>query len=116
MFGLATWTVPAGFFLGFSTTGPTAAGTNVTEPSGGSYARVAVTDWVVDGALVENNVLITFPTATASWGTPTHVVVYDALTSGNYLGSSLISSPVQIKDDDTASLGPGQITFEFASS
>lgn len=75
---------------------PTDAGTG-TEVSGGSYARVRVyengggsPEWTLaavdgDAYAVENNGPITFPTATASWGTVTHVAVFDAATSGNLL-------------------------------
>lgn len=71
----------------------------VTEVSGGSYARVAVTASLANfagtqgagttvassgtGGLTSNNVAITFPAPTANWGVVTHMAIYDASTSGN---------------------------------
>lgn len=61
------------------------AGT-LTELSGTGYARVAVTfgapSQVSGGAESSNSAIVDFGTAGGSWGTATHVVVYDASTSG----------------------------------
>jgi hypothetical protein len=43
-FGSVAVAIPATYYVGLSTTTPTNTGTNVTEPAGGSYARVAVTN------------------------------------------------------------------------
>jgi hypothetical protein len=79
-------------------TAPTAIGANLvvalftaapgeaaggTEVSGGSYARVAVVasaaGWdLVSGTQIDNAADINFPVATASWGTVTHVALYNA--------------------------------------
>ena len=52
---------------------------NVTDPSGGAYARQALntTAWAAStDRIKETNAAITFPAATADWGTVTHIVVY----------------------------------------
>jgi len=61
-----------------------------TEVSGGSYARVAVatagSNFTVnsgDPSSAVNAVDITFPIATANWGTITHFGIFDASTAGN---------------------------------
>ena len=87
--------LPATMYLLLSTTPITSSPsgtTGVTEPSGGSYARVAITsnatDWSVSGAyptLLSNAVEQTFPQATASWGTIVSVALADASTAGNIL-------------------------------
>lgn len=72
---------------------------SVTEVSGGSYARVAVTASLANFAGTQgagtttassgttgqtsNNAAITFPAPTADWGTATHFALYDASTAGN---------------------------------
>lgn len=67
------------------------AGTGFTEVSGGSYARVATTGstWNASSgttpSTISNASTITFPTATASWGTAIAFGLYDAATSGNLL-------------------------------
>jgi len=68
-----------------------------TELSGGSYARVAfgaytVTSVAGDDQYVSNNVAITWPRATGSQGTCSHIGLYDALTGGNFLGSVSLAS------------------------
>jgi len=75
-FGAVAYSAPANLFIGLSTTPIAAAGTGITEPSGGSYARVSVanntTNWAtVSNQTKRNSTAITFPTATANWGTIT---------------------------------------------
>lgn len=78
-------------WVGLFTVAPTdsAAGTEVT---GGAYARMPVirtgTGWTAAaGALAAttNVSVVTFPTATASWGTVVAFGIFDALTAGNLL-------------------------------
>ena len=87
---------PASVWIALYTDDPTDADSG-TEVTGGSYARVevnpngggtpefalAVTDGI--GKMVTNDDDITFPTATAAWGTVTHLGVRDASTGGNLL-------------------------------
>jgi len=89
---------PATWYIGLSTATCSDAG-NGTEPSGGAYARVAVTSSLANwagtqsagsttassgtGGTTSNNSTITFPESTASWGTVQSVLWYDASTSGN---------------------------------
>lgn len=96
---ISSWTVPTGLYVGLSTTDPGDTGGGVTEPSTGSYARVSIgtggTYWQLSGRVLSNKATITFPTATANWGTVYYAVLYDASTSGNFLGSmALMTSPV----------------------
>lgn len=74
---------PTAWYVGLFTAAPGEAGGG-TEISGNGYARQAVT-FTVSGNLATNSAAIEWPTATASWGTITHVAVFDALTSGNML-------------------------------
>jgi len=78
-------------FVALSTTTPTdsAAG---TEP-GSNYARVNFGDWTnSSGGALSNNTAITFTTATGDWGTITYGQLFDAITSGNYLGYAQVTS------------------------
>ena len=68
-----------------------------TELSGGSYARVAYGAYTVtsvggDDQYVSNDAAITWPQATGSQGTASHIGIYDALTGGNFLGSVSLAS------------------------
>lgn len=68
---------PATWYVGLSTTAPNDDGTGFTEPSGGSYARVAKTNnstnfpaaATVGGVSSKSNgTAITFPNPTGNWG------------------------------------------------
>jgi hypothetical protein len=87
-------------YVGLFTTAPTSDSgvTGATEVSGGSYARQSTSGstWntpsnssgsepAVTPANTTNATSITFPTATANWGTVTSFALFDALTSGNCL-------------------------------
>lgn len=80
------YTSPSATYVGLFTSTPTDASAG-TEVSGGDYARQAVTFTFVAGdpSYVKNSGNITFPTATASWGTITYAGIFDALTTGNFL-------------------------------
>jgi hypothetical protein len=75
-------------YIGLMTTAPAADGSGVVEPVGNAYARVAVTNnltqWPAAVARVKTHANdIVFPQATGTWGTITHVGVFDALSGGN---------------------------------
>ena len=96
-------------YLALFTAAPSDAGGG-TEVSGGSYARVAITDDMetasgTDGT-VTNTGDILLPTATGPWGTVTHFAVMDAASGGNMIEWDALDSGVGIAS--------GQ-TFRFAS-
>lgn len=106
-------------YVGLSSTTPTETGSNVTEPSGGSYARVATaaSDWNAatnaDPSVVSNANAITFPQATADWvsgSNLTYFVLYDASSSGNVLGSGALTTAKPVLNGDTASFAAGDLT------
>jgi hypothetical protein len=74
-------------------------GTGFTEVSGGAYARVATAGATWNAASgsapaqISNSAAVTFPLATADWGTAIAFGLYDAASGGNllawdYLGNS----------------------------
>ena len=86
-FGATSWTPPGTWYVGLSQSTPNESGSGYTEPSSGAYARVAVTNnktnfTVASSGVLTNATAITFPESTASWGTITHVLFFDAATSG----------------------------------
>ncbi|MCQ4363136.1 hypothetical protein KQR54_18730 [Mycobacterium gordonae] len=82
------FTSPAIVYLALYTADPTEADTG-TEVSGGAYARQAVTfgapSQVSNRATISNTADITFPVASAAWGTITHIGIRSASTAGNLL-------------------------------
>jgi hypothetical protein len=101
-------------YVGLHTADPTDAGTG-TEVSGGSYARVQVSGWdASSGGATANTAAITFATATASWGTITHVALWDASTSGNLLWHGALDSSVVIASGQTARFDAGELDVTIA--
>lgn len=117
--GKTAYTMPT-VYVGMSSTTPGVAGTGATEPSGGSYARVATTGATWNAAAAgssTNAAAITFPTATADWlaqANLTYGVLYDAATGGNMLGFGALSVAKNVLNGDTASIAAGQLTATLA--
>ena len=80
-----------------------------TEVSGGSYARQAVTLSAASGGASENSADITFPQATADWGTITHVALMDAATGGNMLMHSALDASKTVNNGDTFKINAGDL-------
>ena len=75
-------------YVGYGTADPGEDGGTAAEPSGGTgYAREAYGAYTVTANEVTNDAAITFDEATSDQGTITHVYFYDAITSGNFIGS-----------------------------
>lgn len=100
-------TRPTAWYVGLFTAAPGEAGGG-TEASGGSYAREAVT-FTVSGNLATNSAAIEWPTATGTWGTITHVAVFDALTSGNMLVYASLTSSKTIASGDVLRIPAGDL-------
>jgi hypothetical protein len=115
-------TLYAAFFIG--ATGPLTGG---TEASGGSYARVAITNDQVTGfdaptgsggsLVVTNKSDIVSPRSTAAWGTINAVRLYDAASGGNLVAGAMLSPSVTVDAAGiTLTLEAGDLTFTLASA
>lgn len=82
------------------------AGTITSEVTGGGYARqvIVFNNPTNPGGVSTNNGVVTFPTATASWGTITHFAIMDSLTAGNVLIYGELDIPKAIEVDDVLQL------------
>ena len=78
------FTPPATVYVALYTVAPGEAGGG-TEVTGGSYARQAVAWAAASGGSMANSAIVTFPTATAGWGTIQGVALCDALAAGNLM-------------------------------
>lgn len=72
--------------------GSAAAEDSFTELSGYGYARVAFGSWTLTSVAlndqyVSNDNAVTWPQATGSQGTCSHIGIFDASSGGNFLGS-----------------------------
>lgn len=111
--GAATYTPPATVYIALFTAAPTDAGGG-TEVTGGDYARVSVTNndtnWPAASSGVKNNgTEITFPTASANWGTIVAMGIFDASSGGNLLFWGDLSMSVAIDTSDTFTFPIGNV-------
>lgn len=97
-------TRPTAWYVALFTSNPAedASGTEVST-SGTAYARQSVT-FSVSGNTATNTAAIEFPTATASYGTVTHVGVYDASTAGNLIAYAALTTSKAIDTGDVMRL------------
>ena len=100
VFTTSSVTRPTAWYLALFTSNPAedASGTEVST-SGTAYTRKAVT-FTVSGNTASNSAEIEFPTATASFGTVTHVGVFDASSSGNLIAYAALSTSKTIDTGD----------------
>lgn len=118
----AAYTPPATMYIALSTTTPTEAGGNFTEPSTGSYARVstAAADWAAASgtapATKATSTTKTFPTATADWSSGSNMTyfgLFDASTAGNLLCFGLLGTAKPVLNGDTASFASGSLVLKL---
>ena len=97
-------TRPTAWYVALFTSNPAedASGTEVST-TGTAYARQSVT-FSVSGNTASNTAAIEFPTATASYGTVTHVGVYDASTAGNLIAYAALTTSKAIDTGDVMRL------------
>ena len=110
-----TYTSPATVYVSLYTSDPTDAdsGTEVST-SGTGYARTAVTFGAPSNGVSTNSADVTFPTATASWGTVTHIGIHDASTSGNLLFHTPLDTSKTIDSGDIFKITTGNLSVTLA--
>lgn len=108
-----SYTSPSTVYVALFTSDPTDAGSG-TEVSGGSYARTSVTFGSPSNGVTTSNADCTFPQATASWGTVTHIGLYDASTSGNLLFHTPLDTSKTIDSGDIFKIASGSLTVTLA--
>lgn len=108
-----TFTAPAAVYVSLHTADPTDAGTG-TEVSGGSYARQAATFGAPSNGASTTTADITYPQATAGYGTVTHIGIFDALTTGNLLYHSPLTTSKTIDTGDIFKITSGSLTVTLA--
>ena len=108
VFAGAAYTAPSTKYLALFTAISDGEAGSVTEISGNAYARQTVA-FTTSGNTTSNNAAVEFPTATGSWGTVTHVGVYDASSSGNLMAYATLSSSKAIATGDVFRVPSGDL-------
>jgi len=114
---------PTNWFVTLYTAAPLEDGTGGTEVStaGTAYARVSMasTDWAAAAgaqpSTVSNSNVITFPTATASWGTVTHFGLAPAGVEGvaDVKIWSILDAAKIVDIGDTVSFAASALTIQL---
>jgi len=109
VFGGTAYTAPATLYLGLHTSNPAEddSGTEVST-SGTAYARQTVA-FTTSGDTTSNTAAVEYPTATASYGTVSHVGVYDASTAGNLLAYGALTTSKAIATGDVLRIPAGDL-------
>ena len=108
VFAGAAYTAPTTKYLALFTAIADGETGSVTELSGSAYARQTVA-FTTSGNTTSNNAAIEFPTATGSWGTVTHVGVFDASSSGNLMAYATLSASKAIATGDVFRVPSGDL-------
>ena len=104
-----SYTSPNTVYVGLYTSNPNEGNTG-TEISGGSYARQPLSVTTASGGVVTSSADVTFPQATTSWGTISHIGLLDALTSGNLLMYTALTTSKVIDSGDVLKIATGSLT------
>jgi hypothetical protein len=122
--GTGSYSAPGTLHLGLFTANPGESGVS-NEVSGGSYARVAITnnatnfpECSLSGEPTKGNgANFVFPKATAAWGTITHWAIYDvAASSGtNMIAHGALPTQRSVSINDTPSIASGSIAITMAN-
>ena len=114
VFTATSVTRPTAWYLALFTSNPAddASGTEVST-SGTAYARQTAA-FTVSGDTASNSAAIEFPTATASFGTVSHVAVFDAATSGNLIAYAALTSSKAIDTGDVFRVPAGDLDITLA--
>ena len=106
-FTTGTATRPTAWYVALYTAAPNDAGGG-TEVSGSAYARQSVS-FSVSGNTASNTGAVEYPTSTGSYGTVSHVGVFDASTGGNLLAYSALNVSKAIATGDVFRIPAGDL-------
>jgi hypothetical protein len=104
-----SYTSPTTVYVGLYTSDPGDDDTG-TECTGGAYARQILSVTTASDGVVTSSADVTFPQATDSWGTISHIGLLDAVTSGNLLMHTPLTTSRTIEAGDVIKIATGSLT------
>lgn len=109
VFANNAYTAPSTLYLALFTANPDEDGSGAEVSTvGTAYVRQTVA-FTVTGNTASNSGAVEYPTATASFGTVSHVGIYDASTSGNLIAYAALSSSKAISTGDVFRVPVGDL-------
>ena len=109
--------LPSKEYLGLSSSAPDVDGSGATEPlASAGYSRVELNSLdVPTNGVITNKSEISFPESSASWGTVTHFVLYDAPVNGNLLMFNVLSQARSIEQATIVMVKAGSLKLTLAN-
>lgn len=110
-----TATRPTSWYVALYTAAPSDAGGG-TEVSGSGYTRQSVS-WDTatgTGGTTDNSGAVSFTASGGSFGTVTHIGIFDASTGGNLLWHGALTASKTVNDGDTLQFAAGDIDLTLA--
>jgi hypothetical protein len=108
VFTTTSVTRPTAWYVGLFTADPTDTGSGATEITGNNYSRVSAT-FSVTGATATTTAAVEFAAATGSWGTISHIGIFDASSGGNLIAHSALSASKAIGTGDVFRIPTGDL-------
>lgn len=113
--GTASTSAPAAVYISLHTADPTDAGSGAeVSTSGTAYVRKAITFGAASSGSASNDAAVEFDAATSSWGTITHIGIWDASSSGNLLFHAALTTSKTIATNDVFKVAVGGVTITAA--
>lgn len=116
--GSAMPSSPGSVYVALHTSSPSEGSPGSTEVGAGDYSRAtttAGTDWntSLNPTQFSNANEVSFGEATSSWGTISHVSLWDSSTDGNCLAAFALDSSKSISSGDEATFPSGDLSFQI---
>ena len=108
-----SYTSPTTVYLGLYTSDP-GDDNSGTECTGGAYVRQVLSVTTASEGVVTSSADVTFPQATDSWGTISHIGLLDAVTSGNLLMHTPLTTSKAIDTGDIFKIATGSLTAQLS--
>lgn len=108
-------TRPTAWYVALYTAAPSDSGGG-TEVSGSGYARQSVTFDAASspGGTTSNTGAVSFTASGGSFGTVTHIGIFDAVSGGNLLWHGAMTASKTVADGDTLEFSIGNIDLTIA--
>lgn len=108
-------TRPTAWYLALFTAAPSDSGGG-TEVSGNGYSRqtIAFDTATGTGGTTSNDADVSFTASGGSFGTVSHVGIFDASTGGNLLWHGAMTASKTIADGDTLEFSTGNVDLTIA--
>jgi len=107
VFANNAYTSPSAVYVSLHTANPDEDASGA-EVSGGGYVRQAGS-FTVSGNTATTSAAIEYPTATADYGTVTHVGIWDAESAGNMLAYAALTASKTITSGDVFRIPTGDL-------